>query len=56
MEGLKISEVIKILEDLKGNYGDVRVATPVPYEWFEYDFIKKIEIENIDNEIVALIW
>jgi hypothetical protein len=53
---LKISDVINILEELKKNYGDVRIMTVVPYEWDEKDFIEKIEIDEYKNEVVAVIW
>lgn len=56
MEGYKISEMIGKLEELKENYGDIRVMLPVPYTIDEKDHIDKIEIDRNNNETVVLIW
>jgi hypothetical protein len=54
MKEYKISEVMKSLEDIKDNYGDIRVMIHSTHG--EKDFIDDIHIGEEKCEFVAEIW
>jgi hypothetical protein len=53
---LKVSEAIKLLENLKENYGDVRVMLNDPDSWGNKYPAENIEISEHNSETVVEIW
>jgi hypothetical protein len=54
LDDCRISDMITALEELKSNYGNVRVMIRSTYG--EKDFFNEIFIGQNKNEIVAEIW